>query len=111
MIRPERKRIRKEQERLVDLLMQEPPDEMRINEAVEKVYRAQLEVEKLTIERILNEIKSLTPEQKTKYIAKLKRRMRKRSMFSMGRDRSRRDGRTRGGMRGEGRRSENYDTE
>ena len=86
-IRPERMRIQEEQDKLVELLMQDPPDRRKINEALETISRTQAEVQQLTIDRILKEIQNLPPEQKMAYIAKLKRRMRHKGMFGMGRGR------------------------
>ena len=86
-IRPERMRIQEEQDKLVELLMREPPDRRMINEALETISRTQAEVQRLTVDRILKEIQNLPPEQKVAYIAKIKRRMRHKGMFGMGRGR------------------------
>ena len=92
-IRPERMRIQEEQDKLVELLMQEPPDRRKIDEALETISRTQTEVQRLTVDRILKEVQNLPPEQKMPYIAKIKRRMRHKGMYSMGRDRHKGSGR------------------
>jgi len=91
-IRPERMRIQEEQDKLVELLMQEPPDRKKINEALEKVNKAQARVKQMVLEQILKEIQGLSPEQRKLYLSRIKMGMVRKGMFGMGRGRGRGDG-------------------
>ena len=91
-IRPERMRIQGEQDKLVELLMQEPPDRKKINEALEKVNKAQARVKQMVLEQILKEIQGLSPEQRKLYLSRIKMGMVRKGMFGMGRGRGRGDG-------------------
>jgi uncharacterized membrane protein len=86
-MRQERMRIQKEQDRLVDFLMQDPLDRREIHRTLEQLHKVQGEVQQLVLQQILKEVLNLSPEQKALYLSNIKMGMVRKGMFGMGRRR------------------------
>lgn len=91
-MRQERMEIGQMQDRLVELLIQAEPDRTEINAMLEEIRQSRAKLQQFIMDRILNEIRDLTLEQKRAYLSNLKGSMRGRGMMGMGKGKGRRKG-------------------
>jgi len=58
----------KKQDRLIELLAQDPVDRKKINETIAEINRIQSDLQQMAVERLIREAGSLRPEQKKLYL-------------------------------------------
>jgi uncharacterized membrane protein len=97
-ITPVRQQIQDDRNRIVELLRQDTPDRRQIDAALALMSTRQANIQSIVMDRIIQELQTMTPEQKTRYLADMQDPRCWRGMFGMGR------GKERGRGHGEGRR-------
>lgn len=74
-VRKQRSHIHELQNQLIAQLMAEEPDRKKIHALCEDISRNQALLQKTIVERILEDIKDLPPENKKQYLSAIKKRM------------------------------------
>ena len=82
---PVRRQIQDDRDRIIDLLKQDPPDRQQIDAALASITRRQSDMQCMVMDRILQELKTMTPEQKAQYLSNMRNARCWRGMFGMGR--------------------------
>ncbi|HEB69930.1 MAG TPA: periplasmic heavy metal sensor [Desulfobulbus sp.] len=78
------RKIQAGQVELIDLLSENPPDRKAINARHEEIQALQQQMQTRVIDHFLKESRILTPEQRKKFFALIKRRIKKNSGFCPG---------------------------
>jgi len=84
-ITPVRQQIQDDRNRIVELLKQDTPDRLQIDAALASISTRQSKIQSMVMDRIVQELQTMTPEQKAQYLSAMKDARCWRGMFGMGR--------------------------
>jgi len=88
-IAPERQKIQQAREKIVELLRQDNPDREQVYREISTIAASQAAIQRIVMDQLMQNLQTLSPEQKAAYLDRMKNPLFWHSAFGKGRGRGR----------------------